>query len=47
MINHGKIVLSASLDAIRESHRVDGRVLSLDEIFIARVGASTAAASEV
>ena len=47
MINHGRIVLSASLDIIRESHRVDGRVLSLDEIFIARVGASTAAASEV
>ncbi|MGZ3565468.1 MAG: ABC transporter ATP-binding protein [Gemmatimonadaceae bacterium] len=47
MINHGKIVLSASLDAIRESHRVDGRVLSLDEIFIARVGAAAAAASEV
>jgi len=47
MINHGKIVLSASLDAIRESHRVNGRVLSLDEIFIARVGASPASASEV
>jgi len=47
MINHGKIVLSASLDAVRESHRVDGRVLSLDEIFIARVGASSAAASDV
>ena len=47
MINHGKIVLSAPLDAIRESHRVDGRVLSLDEIFIARVGASAAAGSEV
>jgi ABC-2 type transport system ATP-binding protein len=47
MINHGKIVLSASLDAIRESHRVNGRVLSLDEIFIARVGVSPAAASEV
>jgi ABC-2 type transport system ATP-binding protein len=46
MINHGKIVLSASLDAIRESHRVNGRVLSLDEIFVARVGASTAAASK-
>jgi ABC-2 type transport system ATP-binding protein len=42
MINHGKIVLSASLDSIRESHRVNGRVLSLDEIFVARVGASAA-----
>lgn len=46
MINHGKIVLSASLDAIRESHRVDGRVPSLDEIFVARVGISAAAAVE-
>lgn len=46
MINHGKIVLSASLDAIRESHRVDGRVPSLDEIFVARVGASPAAVLE-
>jgi ABC-2 type transport system ATP-binding protein len=46
MINEGKIVLSAPLDAIRESHRVDGRVPSLDEIFVARVGMSAAAASE-
>jgi len=44
MINEGKIVLSGSLDAIRESHRVDGRVPSLDEIFVARVGTSAAAA---
>jgi ABC-2 type transport system ATP-binding protein len=43
MINEGKIVLSAPLDAIRESHRVDGRVPSLDEIFVARVGTSAAA----
>ena len=42
MINHGKIVLSAALEAIRESHRVDGRVPSLDEIFVARVGTSAA-----
>jgi ABC-2 type transport system ATP-binding protein len=47
MINEGKIVLSAPLDAIRESHRVDGRVPSLDEIFVARVGMSAAAISEV
>src|SRR5712671_8244487 len=47
MINEGKIVLSAPLDVIRESHRVDGRVPSLDEIFVARVGMSAAAASEV
>jgi ABC-2 type transport system ATP-binding protein len=46
MINEGKIVLSAPLDAIRESHRVDGRVPSLDEIFVARVGASAAAVLE-
>ena len=38
MISQGKIVLSAPLQAIKESHRVDGRVLSLDEIFVARVG---------
>jgi len=42
MIDHGKIVLSAPLDAIRESHRVDGHVPSLDEIFVARVGKSAA-----
>jgi ABC-2 type transport system ATP-binding protein len=46
MINRGKIVLSASLDSIRASHRVNGRVPSLDEIFVARVGMSAAAASE-
>ena len=38
MIHHGTIVLSAPLEDIRESHRVDGRVPSLDEIFVARVG---------
>ncbi|MDP9206691.1 MAG: ABC transporter ATP-binding protein [Gemmatimonadota bacterium] len=47
MIDEGRIVLSAPLDAIRESHRVDGRVPSLDEIFVARVGISAAAAPEV
>jgi ABC-2 type transport system ATP-binding protein len=47
MINRGKIVLSAPLDAIREMHRVDGRVPSLDEIFVARAGTSAAAAAEV
>jgi ABC-2 type transport system ATP-binding protein len=46
MINEGKIVLSAPLEAIRESHRVDGHVPSLDEIFVARVGTSATAASE-
>jgi len=38
MINHGQIILSAPLSEIKESHSVDGRVLSLDEIFVARVG---------
>jgi ABC-2 type transport system ATP-binding protein len=47
LINEGRIVLSAPLDAIRESHRVDGRVPSLDEIFVARVGTSAAAAPGV
>jgi ABC-2 type transport system ATP-binding protein len=46
MINKGRIVLSAPLAEIREAHRVGGRVPSLDEIFIARVGMSAAAASE-
>jgi ABC-2 type transport system ATP-binding protein len=38
MISQGKIALSAPLAEIKESHRVDGRVLSLDEIFVARAG---------
>ncbi len=42
MIHEGVIVLSAPLDAIRESHRVDGRVPSLDEIFVAHVGTAAA-----
>ena len=46
MINHGKIVLSAPLDTIRESHRVDGRARSLDEIFVAHIGTSAASASD-
>jgi ABC-2 type transport system ATP-binding protein len=45
MIDHGRIVLSAPLEVIRDMHRVDGRVPSLDEIFVARVGASAMAAS--
>jgi ABC-2 type transport system ATP-binding protein len=40
MISNGKIVLSASLEDIKELHRVEGRVPSLNEIFVARVGAS-------
>jgi ABC-2 type transport system ATP-binding protein len=46
MINKGRIVLSAPLEAIRETHRIDGRIPSLNEIFVARVGMSAAAASE-
>jgi ABC-2 type transport system ATP-binding protein len=38
MIHQGTIALSASLEDIKESHRVDGRVPSLDEIFVAHVG---------
>jgi len=38
MISHGRIVLSAPLNEIKESHRIDGRVPSLDEIFVAHVG---------
>ena len=38
MISEGRIVLSAPLEAIKQSHRVDGRVPSLNEIFVARVG---------
>ena len=38
MISEGTIVLSAPLNEIKESHRVDGRLPSLDEIFVARVG---------
>jgi ABC-2 type transport system ATP-binding protein len=45
MIDHGRIVLSASLEAIRDMHRVAGRVPSLDEIFVARVGSSAMSAS--
>ena len=42
MINKGRIVLSGPLETIRESHRVDGRVPSLEEIFVSRVGMSAA-----
>src|SRR2546427_10004312 len=42
MISHGRIVLSGPLDEIKESHRADGRVPSLDEIFVAHVGTAAA-----
>ena len=38
MISAGRIVLSAPLETIRESRRVDGRVPSLEEIFVAHIG---------
>jgi ABC-2 type transport system ATP-binding protein len=40
MINSGRIVLSAPLDEIKQSHRVGSMVPSLDEIFVTRVGAA-------
>ena len=46
MISQGRIVLSASLQAIKESHRVGDRVPSLDEIFIAHVGRGAASAPD-
>ncbi|MEO7822684.1 MAG: ABC transporter ATP-binding protein [Gemmatimonadaceae bacterium] len=46
MISEGTIALSASLDAIRESHRVDGRVPSLNEIFVAHVGTPATSAPD-
>jgi ABC-2 type transport system ATP-binding protein len=38
MISEGRILLSAPLAEIRESHRVDGKVPSLYEVFHARLG---------
>jgi ABC-2 type transport system ATP-binding protein len=38
MISDGRIVLSGALETIKESHRANGRVPSLEEIFVARVG---------
>jgi len=46
MISHGRIVLSAPLKDLKESHRVGDRLPSLDEIFVARVGTSAAPAQE-
>lgn len=44
MISHGKILLSAPIETIRELHRVEGRTPSLDEIFVARAGEGVEAA---
>ena len=46
MIHHGRIVLSAPLAAIRESHRVGDRIPSLDEIFVTYVGMPAAPAPD-
>src|SRR5471032_2332540 len=46
ILRSGIVVLSAPLDEIRESHRVDGRTPSLDEIFVAKVGSSAATTQE-
>jgi ABC-2 type transport system ATP-binding protein len=46
MIDKGKIVLSGPLDSIKQSHRVDGRAPSLDEIFVAHVGTAAAPAAD-
>ena len=45
MISQGRIVLSGTLDVIKETHRVGQRVPSLDEIFVARAGAPVTADS--
>lgn len=42
MISEGRILLSAPLAEIRESHRVDGRVLSLAGVFHSLVGTPAA-----
>ena len=47
MISQGRIVLSAPLAEIKDSHRSGGRVLSLDEIFVALVGRSAASPADV
>ena len=43
MMSRGRVVLNGPLDEIKASHRVDGRDISLEEIFVARVGTSAAA----
>ncbi|MEX2182240.1 MAG: ABC transporter ATP-binding protein [Gemmatimonadaceae bacterium] len=42
MISEGRIILSAPLAEIRESHRLDGRAPTLSEVFHARVGTPAA-----
>lgn len=40
MIHEGRIILSAPLQEIKESHRAGGRLPSLDEIFVAHAGSA-------
>jgi ABC-2 type transport system ATP-binding protein len=47
MISQGRIVLSAPLAEIKASHRAGGRVLSLDEIFVAHVGRSAGDTADI
>lgn len=47
MISRGKIIMSAPLASIRESHRDGERVPSLDEIFVAHVGLSATSSPDV
>jgi ABC-2 type transport system ATP-binding protein len=42
MIREGRILESAPLEELKASHRVGDRIPSLDEIFVARVGAPAA-----
>lgn len=44
MISSGRIVLSAPLDEVRRSHGGGGKVPSLSEVFVSRVGSVQAAA---
>jgi ABC-2 type transport system ATP-binding protein len=46
MIAGGRIVLSAALAEIKESHRAGAHVPSLNEIFVAHVGAAASPAAE-
>jgi ABC-2 type transport system ATP-binding protein len=46
MISQGRIVASATLAALKDSHRDGDRVPSLDEIFVARVGTSAASSRD-
>lgn len=46
MLRKGEIVLSAPLGSMKESHRVNGRAPTLDEIFVIHVGGAASQAAE-